>query len=289
MSAAISALSALADGDWEAAAAAARSAATHEADSRLARALTRFLSDMRAPGVYGEPRVFETFIDNGGNVELYRETINHVSAVHSDVEPHSVLDIGCGDGRVTAAVLGASTTRVELVEPSAELLDRAIAAVDRPGIEVVAHRTDVTTLLADLDATTKWEMVQSTFALHATDPVERPALFRSLARRTPRLIIVEFDVPAFTDRSEEHIAYLADRYEQGLREYEDHPEVISNFLIPVLVGQLDAALPRYTFEQPIDEWTRLIRDAGFTTTTQLIARYWWADAYLISAKTVPHS
>ena len=127
MTAVVDALSALADGDWEAAAAAARSAATSGPDDRLAHALTRFLSDMRAPGVYDEPRAFETFIDNGGNVELYRQTIRHMSAVHSDVEPHSVLDIGCGDGRVTAAVLCASTTRVDLVEPSAELLDRAIA------------------------------------------------------------------------------------------------------------------------------------------------------------------
>ena len=289
MTAAIAALSALADGDWETASAAARSAAMHGPDSRLARALTRFLSDMRAPGVYDEPRAFETFIDNGGNVALYRQTIRQLSAVHSDVEPHSILDIGCGDGRVTAGVLGASTTHIELVEPSAELLDRAIVAVDRPGIDVVAHSTDVRTFLADLDVTATWELVQSTFALHATNPVERPALFRSLARRTPRLVIVEFDVPAFTDRSDEHIAYLADRYEQGVREYEDHPEVISNFLMPVLVGQLDAALPRYTFEQPIDEWTKLIRDAGFTTTTQLIARHWWADAFLISARTVPNS
>ena len=289
MTAVIDALSALAEGEWETAAAAARSAARQGPDSRLAHALARFLGDMRAPGVYDEPRAFETFIDNGGNVELYRQTIRHLSAVHSDVEPLSVLDIGCGDGRVTAGVLGASTTRVELVEPSAELLDRAIAAVDRPGIEVVAHRTDVRSFLADLDVTTTWEMVQSTFALHATIPFERPALFRSLARRTSRLIVVEFDVPAFTDRSEEHIAYLADRYEQGIREYEEHPEVISNFLMPVLVGQLDAALPRYTFEQPIDEWARLIHDAGFTTTTELLAHYWWADAFLISAKTVPNS
>jgi SAM-dependent methyltransferase len=289
MTAVVHALSALAVGDWEAATAAARGAARQEPDSRLAHALARFLGDIRAPGVYDEPRAFEAFIDNGGNVELYRQTIRHLSAVHSDVEPHSVLDIGCGDGRITAGVLGASTTRVELVEPSAELLDRAIAAVARPGIEVIAHRADVRTFLADLDTTTTWEMVQSTFALHATNPVERPALFASLARRTPRLFIAEFDLPAFDDRSEEHLDYLADRYEQGIREYEDHPEVISNFLMPVLVGQLDAALPRYTFEQPIDEWAQLIRDAGFTTTTQLIAPYWWADAFLISAKTVPNS
>jgi SAM-dependent methyltransferase len=289
MTGVIDALSALADGDWNTAVAAARRAATQEPHSRLAKALTQFLRDMHTPGVYDEPRAFEAFIDNGGNVELYRQTIRQLSAVHSDLEPRSVLDIGCGDGRVTAAALHASTRRVELVEPSAELLDRAIAAVSRPGVEVIAHATDARSFVADLDATATWDIVQSTFALHATSPVERPALFRSLARRTSRLIIVEFDVPALTDRSAEHIAYLVDRYEQGIREYEDHPEVISNFLMPVLVGQLDRALPRYTFEQPIDEWTRLINDAGFATTTQLVARYWWADAFLISAKTVPNS
>ena len=289
MTTVVDALAALADGDLQTAATAARLAATQQPDSHLADALAQFLDDMPTPGVYDQPSAFETFIDNGGNVELYRQTIRRLAAIHSDVEPRSVLDIGCGDGRVTAGVLSASTTHVELVEPSAELLERAVAALNRPGIEVIAYHVDAGTFLADLDDGTKWDIVQSTFALHATDPTERPAIMQSLARRTPRVVIVEFDVPAFIDRSRGHVAYLAERYEQGIREYDDHREVISKFLMPVLVGQLDAAFPRYTFEQPIDEWTRLLHNAGFSTTTQLIARYWWANAVLISATTVPKS
>ena len=279
----VDALAALARGDWTAASTAAERAAATSPDSQLAGALTQFLSHMHTPGVYDEPSAFETFIDNAGNVELYRRTIEALTELHAAVLPRAVLDIGCGDGRVTAGSLGAATTRVELVEPSAELLERAVAQLDRPGIDVIAHQSDVTSFLNDLGDTTGWDLVQSTYALHATQPAERPAILRSLAARTSRLAIVEFDIPAFIDGSPEHIAYLADHYERDVREYRDHPEVVAKFLMPVLVGQLDPALARYTFEQPIDEWIQLLRGAGFTTSTRRIARYWWADAVLISA------
>jgi SAM-dependent methyltransferase len=199
--------------------------------------------------------------------------------------PRAVLDIGCGDGRVTAGALTAATTWVELVEPSAALLDRAVASLERPGVEIVAHRSDAATFVAALHDTASWDLVQSTFALHATPPDERAGILQSLRRHTPHLALVEFDIPAFTDRSPEQIAYLAERYEHGVREYRAHPEVIAEFLMPVLVGQLDPAIARYTFEQPIDAWIQLIRSAGFATSTRRIARYWWADAVLISATT----
>lgn len=287
MTTVVDALTALARGDWEAAPAFAQLAAAQQPDEHLAYALASFLSGMPAPGVYDEPRAFEAFIDNGGNIDLYKQTIRRLSAIHAEIGPRTVLDIGCGDGRVTAGVLHSSTTRVDLVEPSADLLERAVNSLSRPSIDVIPHRLDAAVFLGELADSTSWDIAQSTFALHTTDPRDRPAIVHSLARRTPRLLIVEFDVPAFADRSAEHIAYLAERYEKGVREYEDHPEVVSGFLMPVLVGQLDAALPRYTFEQPIAEWTRLLRDGGFATTTQLIARYWWADAVLISATSEP--
>ena len=42
---------------------------------------------MPAPGVYDEPTAFESFISHGGNVELYRQTIGQLSAVHAEVPP----------------------------------------------------------------------------------------------------------------------------------------------------------------------------------------------------------
>ena len=281
----VAALDQLANGQWQAATTAACLAATEQPDSRLADALQRFLAEMAAPGVYDEPRAFEAFISHGGNVALYERTIEALLAVHEEAQPRTVLDIGCGDGRVTAGVLRATTTRVDLVEPSAPLLARAVATIDRPGVEVAPHQRDATSFFADMDEATSWDLVQSTFALHATNPAERPGLLRALAPRTPLLVIVEFDIPAFADRSPAHLAYLADRYERGVREYRDHPEVISGFLMPVLVGQLDPTAPRYTYEQPADAWARLAEGAGFSTETQRIAEYWWGDAVMITARS----
>jgi SAM-dependent methyltransferase len=281
----VDALTQLANGEWHAAAEAARRAASAQRDSRLADALAHFLAEMTGPGVYDEPRAFETFISHGGNVELYRRTIEQLAALHGELQSRAVLDIGCGDGRVTAGALQPSTTRVDLVEPSSALLASAVAALDRPGLEVVPHHLDVSTYLGGLDDTVTWDVVQSTFALHATDPAERPALFRSLARRTARLVIVEFDIPAFADRSAAHIAYLAERYERGVREYRDHPDVIGGFLMPVLVGQLDPAAARYTYEQPAAAWVTLAEDAGFVTSIERVADYWWGDAVLICGQS----
>ena len=277
------ALAEVAAGRWDTAEAVARRASVARPESQLARALASYLGGLSSPGVYDEPSAFETFIDNGGNVALYRQTIKHVSTIHTEVQPRAVLDIGCGDGRVTAGSLTASTSRIDLVEPSGELLAKAIDALARPGLDVVAHRMDVATFLGGSDDDTTWDIAQSTFALHATAPAQRPALLRSLARRAQRLVIVEFDVPRFADRSPDHIAYLAIRYEEGVRQYEQHPDVVARFLLPVLVGQLDPTRARYTFEQPIAEWARLLHDAGFTTSVQPIDSYWWADAMLISA------
>jgi SAM-dependent methyltransferase len=279
-------LAAIAHGDWPAATAIARQVATDDADSRLARALATYLGALPAPGVYEEPAAFEDFIDHGGNVALYRRTIELLTAIHAEVRPEAVLDIGCGDGRVTAKVLHEGTRRVDVVEPSGELLASATAALQATGRDVHAHHGEVRTFLDGLDEYVQWDVVQSTFAMHATHPEDRPHVLERLAAHTERLLIVEFDVPVFVDRSPAHLAYLAERYELGVREYDAHPEVVAQFLMPVLVGQLDPARPRYTFEHPIEEWRTLLHDAGFATTTTPVAPYWWADAVLISAATL---
>lgn len=280
----VRALAALAAGEWRVAAELASAAVNRSPDSRLAAALCAFLQAQSAPGVYDEPTAFETFIDHGTNPEMYRRTIELLGAIHTAEAPSAVLDIGCGDGRVTAAVLAADTTRVDLVEPSDSLLGQAAAAVVRPGLDVVEHEMGVGELAAHVGPDQRWGIAQSTFALHAIPPGERPELLRWLRERVDRLLIVEFDVPELADGSLEHVAYLAERYEVGVREYVDHPDAVSGFLMPVLAGQLDPARRRYTFEQPIGAWVGQLEDAGWQVTTAPVFDYWWAPAVLIDAR-----
>jgi SAM-dependent methyltransferase len=279
----VDALAALTEGDVDEAAAIATRVADQDPQSRLAVALARHLGEPQAAGVYDEAGAFEQFIDNGGNVALYRNTIAQMAAIHERLRPERVLDIGCGDGRVTTGSLGAPTVRVDLVEPSAELLQSAVVAAERPGVAVVGHRLDASSFLSGVNGSTTWDLTQSTFALHTLDPDTRSSVLRRLAGLTSVLVVVEFDVPAFADRSAEHLAYLAERYELGVREYEDLPEVVSGFLLPVLLGQVDPDRPRHTFEQPVSGWVREIRAAGFTTSTRPVSSYWWADAVLMEA------
>lgn len=284
---ALQVLTALAAGDWAAAASSAAACVGADDATPLVRALDEFLQVQQATGVYDEPRAFEAFIDNGTNPELYRLTIEAIAAVHATDRPTAVLDIGCGDGRVVSAVLAHGTRRVDLVEPSRALLAEASTAVARPGVDVVAHAIGAGDLPRHVGAAQRWPVVESTYALHTTTPHERPELFAWLAERAERLLVVEFDVPPFADRSPEHVAYLAERYEAGVAEYRDHPEVVRGFLLPVLVGQLDPARHRYTFEQPIAAWTQQLHEAGFTTETTPIFDYWWAPATLIDARPRP--
>ncbi|HEX6419007.1 MAG TPA: class I SAM-dependent methyltransferase [Acidimicrobiales bacterium] len=278
------ALLAIAGGDTGRARAAARAAADADPGDQLAAALSRYLDRAGHRGVYDEPSGFEQFIDNGSNPHLYERTIAELGRIHRAASPATLLDVGCGDGRVTAGVLVPTTRRVDLVEPSAELLRAAVARLGGSGAEVIPHRATLAEHLASLDETTGWDLVQSTFALHTTPPGERPGLLRGLARRTRRLVVAEFDVPAFADRSPAHAAYAAERYQRGVREYAGFPDVVTGFLLPVLVGQFDPARSRHTFEQPIAAWVDQLAAAGFErVATVPLADYWWAPAVLVDA------
>ena len=90
-------------------------------------ALADHLARPPGEGVYDEADAFASFISHGGNPVLYRRTIAALGALHARLRPATVLDVGCGDGRVTAGVLGPWTRSVDLVEPSRELLARAAA------------------------------------------------------------------------------------------------------------------------------------------------------------------
>ena len=196
-----------------------------------------------------------------------------------------MLDVGSGDGRITAAVLSPATERVDLVEPSAVLLATAVESFADVDVDVGAHALGVGEFLRGPAREASWDLTMSTFALHALEPRERSNVLAELATRSGRLVIVEFDVPRYEDRSAEHAAYVTDRYAKGLLEYADEPEVISGFLMPVLVGQFDPNQARHTYEQPIQDWVGQLQGSGWTVNgLTSVTDYWWAPAVLIDAQ-----
>jgi SAM-dependent methyltransferase len=218
----------------------------------------------------------------------YRPTPQRAHAAlaerHARHRPATVLDLGCGDGRLSLAALGPGLTRLDLVEPSAELLGTAQARLT--GHPVVAHQRTAQELVGSLTDDVGWDVSQSTFALHAVPPADRAEVLTALARHVRRLLVVEFDVPRFADRSAGHVRYAAERYAAGIAEYEDDDLVVDGFLVPVLVGQFDPDRPRHTWEQPIDAWAADLASAGFSAVGHdLVSPYWWAPAHLLDATT----
>ena len=96
-------------------------------------------------------------------------------------------------------------------------------------------------------------------------------------------MVVDFDVPAFADRSREHAHYVIERYRIGVGEYAEVPEAISGFLMPVLLGQFDPGATRHTFEQPVARWIDEVATAGFDPTVEIIDAYWWGPAFCLEA------
>ena len=253
---------------------------------RLAAALARYLAADADGAVYESAEALTRFIDGGSNRQLYASLHDALARRAGELAPRELLDLGCGDGRVVAATLAPSVTTVDLVEPSGALLELAVAAVaaaaNGRGIDVRAHAVTAAEFLATTSG--RWDLAQSTFALHTMAATERAPVLAALRAHTSRLLIAEFDVPAFADRSAEHAAYVADRYERGLAEYDGDEVVAQGFLMPVLVGQFEPGAPRHTHEQPASAWAAELHAAGFTdVAVQPLHRYWWADAVLIEA------
>ena len=236
-------------------------------------------------GVYGEPRAFEAFISGGGNLGLYAATSAALRSLHAQRRPRSLVDVGCGDGRVTAAVVPDSCRRADLVEPSAALLAAAVARLAGRDVTVAAYDTTLAGYLAAVPAAPPVDAAQATFALHTVDPGTRPELLGALAERVGVLAIAEFDVPAFADRSPAHATYAAERYPRGLAEYPERSEAGPGFLVPVLVAQFDPARPRLTWEQPIGAWVAELEASGYRVESVVpLHDYWWAPARMIVAR-----
>lgn len=279
----VEALVAVSKSDWALGADQARRAAHADASALLPRALATFLGSRSGDDIYAEPEGFERFISGGANPALYTATIDRLRGVLSQRSPTSMLDIGCGDGRVTAAVAPPSVSDLTLVEPSEALLATAAVAVRAPGRTVRAEGSPVERFLAEATSSS-WSFVQSTFALHTLGPADRQTVLRELATRASSVAIVEFDVPDFDDGSVEHARYAAERYEIGLAEYPEDELVAQRFLMPVLVGQFDPTQKRLTHEQSSERWAEDFRSAGFNSVTVTpVFPYWWAPAVLIEA------
>lgn len=255
----------------------------HEHGNAVGGALASFLAGASGSGVYDEPTAFQGFIDGGGNVALYEAVVEFVSSAHEQHRTNSVLDIGCGDGRVIVAS-GGSAERIDLVEPSEDLLAEAVAGVASIGRRANAHHATIEAFLIDDQTHDHWDLAQSTFALHNIAPDKRAPVFTQLAARCDRLLLVEFDVPGFDDGSSEHAVYAAQRYERGIAEYVAAPDVIAGFLMPVLVGQFSPTAPRHTYEQPASRWKSELESCGWhVVRSELIDDYWWAPAIGIEA------
>ena len=105
-------------------------------------------------------------------------------AVLRDMLPtgaRSVLDLGCGDGRLASLVLEALPTvaHVVAVDRSAPMLDRARERFGADGrIEVRARD-----LADDLSSLGEFDLVVSGFAIHHLEDARKRALFREVARQ----------------------------------------------------------------------------------------------------------
>lgn len=275
------ALLAVADGDRAGAIAIVERCAVGDPSDRLAGAMLDALRSTRGD-VYATPDGFRAFIDNASNVALYDATITHLRQRHHELRPESVVDIGCGDGRVTHACLAPGVSAVHLVEPSEALLHEATTRTGWP-VAPKPHCTDLSGFVVSLAPDARFTVVQSTFALHTIAPDERHRALASLRSHTDRLIVVDFDVPAFVDHSSEHAEYAIERYRVGVAEYAEIPAAVSGFLMPVLLGQFEAGATRHTFEQPVDRWIEDLAAAGFDPTVEIIHDYWWGPAFCLEA------
>lgn len=260
-----------------------------EGDGLLPRELARYLTAWHDGTVYEDPAAFVAFIDGGGNRTLYEATSARLATLYTSQDIRSVLDVGCGDGRVVVSAAtrpGAAPPEIDLVEPSESLLARAVAAAGEARLPVRAHHRTVQHFLAE-SGDARWDLCQATFALHAIPESRRSDGLAALRSRVDRLMIAEFDVPVDADGGLRHLEYLADRYEAGLAEYVgDGGLVAQGFLMPMLLGQIEPGATRNTWEQPAAGWAAQLRSAGWRQVhVEPLCDYWWAPAVVLIAES----
>jgi hypothetical protein len=279
-------------GRFERAADACRRAAARGASSRVLAEGARYLARVRDQGraeVYVTPDAFRAFIRSGGNRALYAATSAALreeyrsQRVLSGSGASRLLDLGVGDGLALLPALSDDIASVVLVEPSGVMLDATAAALRARGLPHEAIQATAQDFVAA--RRDGFDLAQATFSLQSLEAAERAPVLEWLARHASRLLLVEFDVPRLEGK--DAVRHAASRYEVGLAEHEgDGGLVAQGFLMPVFFGYFDGTGARTNHEQPIDGWAVELERAGFATIEKRrLYAYWWADAYLVSARS----
>jgi hypothetical protein len=238
-------------------------------------------------GVYVSGEAFGAFIRGGSNVALYTATSAALRAAYAGQESLRLLEIGVGDGEALLPALTPAIAHVDLVEPSAALLQQTTAALAERGISHSSFVGTVQSFAALAPPARRWNIGQATYSLHSLPPQERRRVLRWLGTASERALIVEFDAPE--DRGDpldpNYVRDVTARYQVGLAEYPGDELVAQGFLMPVFFGYFDPTAARTTYEQPIAAWREDLLAAGYAEVkaTRLYP-YWWADAYLLDAR-----
>ena len=235
--------------------------------------------------VYATAEGFTAFIRSGGNVRLYEQTSRLLRDCYTGYKHLKLLDIGVGDGRALLPALTTNIEQLDLLEPSATMLDCCKRVLSEKKVNFNATCGTLQDYTAAHESG-RWDVVQATFSLQSIQSDERQELLGWISARCDRLLIAEFDVPEFNTLYElERLQHMVSRYRNGLQEYSgDGGLVAQGFLLPVFFGYFDRSAARTNYEQKIDNWCVQLQNAGFASVTKrLIYPYWWADAYLIEA------
>lgn len=290
------ALIAFAEDDLERAAEWTQQAVANAPNHPVYTAALRYLTRVRADGkanVYVDGDAFAAFIRGGGNVGLYAAVSAALRVIYGDYAALRLLDIGVGDGMaLLPALLPALDTagrqlltRLDVIEPSAAMLSKTITQLNDAEIAHHATNSTIQAYIAEHAESHHWDVIQATWSLQSIPPAERPAVFDWCRAHGDRLLIAEFDVPAFeTDLAPDRVSYIVERFAQGLGEYEGD-QVAQGFLMPVMFGYFDRSAARTNWEGPIQQWVDGLRAAGFTQIeTRPLFAYFWADAVLIDVR-----
>lgn len=242
--------------------------------------------------IYFSPQAFSAFGRGGGNVELYRRTHQALRERYRSWQPGALLDVGTGEGLGVLPALTEHVGRIDVLEPSAPRLAVATVALAERGLTYRAINQTIAEFIAaaerEPDPLNQWDLVQETFAMLSIPAPERIPTLRWLRERTPRMVLVEFDVPlAEHTLHPEWFEYVLSRYEVGMGEYPGKYNLVrQGFLVPVLLGTLRPGSDKVHYEQTIRGWVHDLGIAGFSVPTDptWVADFWWGEAYLIEAE-----